>query len=71
MFAENPFNKDNRPENSRKLVNFSHVFNPFQASLAFGIETSHLVCTANQMVAFLTHFRPMFHLRVNQFAGFY
>ena len=30
----------------------SSFFNPFQPSVAFHIETSHLICTANQMTGF-------------------
>ena len=32
-------------------------FNPFQPSVAFHIETSHLICSANQMTGFYMKFR--------------
>ena len=28
------------------------LINPFKPSVAFHIETSHLICTANQMIGF-------------------
>ena len=31
------------------LFQIKPVFNPFQPSIAFHIETSHLICTTNQM----------------------
>ena len=30
----------------------NNKFNPFQPSVAFNIETSHLICSANQMTGF-------------------
>ena len=35
-----------------KRLYFNSLFNPFQPSVAFHIETSHLICTANQMTGF-------------------
>ena len=38
----------------QRIVHFLYniLFNPFQPSVAFHIETSHLICCANQMTGF-------------------
>ena len=40
------------PNTSQKLNNFVKNVNSFQSSAAFLIETSHLICSANQMTGF-------------------
>ena len=40
------------PNTSQKLNNFVNNVNSFQSSAAFLIETSHLICSANQMTGF-------------------
>ena len=42
---------------STVIVNFEHVFKPFQPSDAFYIETNHLICATKQM--------PNFYMKCN------
>ena len=37
------------------MINF-YVYNPYHPSVAFHIETSHLICSVNQMTGFYMKF---------------